>query len=160
MFALDVSRVIRPHENILYASSEERSYEILTEKVDEIQKIVLPEFREYVFGAILYAHIPAHMMQERSPILTLNEEPITWLMQYTASDLWFLENIRSPHHETVKTIFDKFSQADNTTTRKFGGTGLGLAICKKIIENHRGYILATSEIGKGSAFIIYLPAIS
>jgi hypothetical protein len=40
---------------------------------------------------------------------------------------------------------------------EFEGTGLGLAICKKIVDNHQGYILAKSELNKGAIFTVYLP---
>jgi len=41
----------------------------------------------------------------------------------------------------------------------YPGTGIGLALCKKIVENHRGYIFASGQSGKGASFTIYLPAL-
>ncbi len=59
--------------------------------------------------------------------------------------------------EQQKQIFDPFTQADGSTTRKFGGTGLGLAICKRLTELMGGSIRVTSEPDKGSCFSVELP---
>jgi PAS domain S-box-containing protein len=57
-------------------------------------------------------------------------------------------------------VFQRFSQADSSDTRKIGGTGLGLSICRAIVEKHEGAIDFTSEEGEGSTFFFDLPALS
>ncbi|MBL4617796.1 MAG: response regulator [Robiginitomaculum sp.] len=59
--------------------------------------------------------------------------------------------------EAQSIIFERFSQADNSITRKFGGTGLGLAIVKQLAEAMLGTVTVQSEIGKGSAFTFSIP---
>jgi two-component system sensor histidine kinase/response regulator len=56
-----------------------------------------------------------------------------------------------------KTVFDRFRQADSSTTRKYGGTGLGLAICKRLVEMHGGEIGIISEAGQGAEFYFTIP---
>ena len=58
--------------------------------------------------------------------------------------------------ESIKTLFDAFTQADTSTTRRFGGTGLGLTISNKILNLMGATLQVKSELGKGSTFYFEL----
>jgi signal transduction histidine kinase/CheY-like chemotaxis protein len=64
------------------------------------------------------------------------------------------------HEKNYKKIFNRYSQADETTTRKFGGSGIGLSLCKQLVELMNGDINIESKIGVYTKFEFYVPLIS
>jgi signal transduction histidine kinase len=70
--------------------------------------------------------------------------------------LQFIDNGIGFDQQYSDKVFQLFQRLHPTTPN--GGTGIGLTICKKIVENHNGYIRATSRLHKGTTFDIYFPA--
>ncbi|BBP42300.1 ATP-binding protein [Thiosulfativibrio zosterae] len=79
--------------------------------------------------------------------ITLKQLPETDFYQVSVQDTGIG---MSP--EVIQKLFNSFTQADASTTRKYGGTGLGLVICQKLTELMEGKIWVESEEGKGSIF--------
>lgn|GEM_PF-775736 len=59
--------------------------------------------------------------------------------------------------EAVALLFERFTQADNSVTRKFGGTGLGMAIAQSLVHLMNGEMTVASELGRGTQFTVFLP---
>jgi signal transduction histidine kinase len=81
--------------------------------------------------------------------------------QYGASGDWILFRVTDTGigmtTEQLERIFDAFTQADDSTTRRYGGTGLGLTITKKYCQMMGGDVDVSSEVGRGSVFTLRLP---
>ncbi|WP_075213981.1 response regulator [Mongoliimonas terrestris] len=73
--------------------------------------------------------------------------------------IWIADTGMGMTEEQLGRLFQAFSQADSSTTRRFGGTGLGLAISRSFARTLGGDLTATSSPGVGSTFLLTLPAV-
>ena len=129
---------------------DEKGLELLCEIAPSVPEVVRGDsnrLRQVVVNlvgnAIKFTHqgevaLNVHVEFEHADDLTLH---------FTVSD----SGIGIPH-EKQKLIFQPFSQADTSTTRKYGGTGLGLTISKRLVELMDGNIWVESEVGRGTKF--------
>jgi signal transduction histidine kinase len=71
------------------------------------------------------------------------------------SKILFSDNGIGFSQDNAEKVFELFQRLHGR--QEFSGTGIGLTICRKIVQNHDGFITATSEVNKGTTFTIYLP---
>lgn len=91
-----------------------------------------------------------------SKVNSENEEILSKKQKKQYHKIIFQDNGIGFEKEYADKIFILFNRLHNKD--EYSGTGIGLAICKKIVENHKGFITADSNPGEGSLFTIYLPA--
>ncbi|MBF0342268.1 MAG: response regulator, partial [Magnetococcales bacterium] len=84
---------------------------------------------------------------------------VDWGQEKEKNGLWMrIEDTGSGiDPDKIEELFEPFTQADSTMTRRFGGTGLGLSITRKLTERMGGTIQVSSRLGQGSTFTVFLP---
>jgi signal transduction histidine kinase len=102
-----------------------------------------------------------NLLSNANKFTDTGEINLTITKTINSDDGWILFSVKDTGigmtPEQLDKIFEAFTQADNSTTRKYGGTGLGLTITKKFCNVLGGSIEANSIVGQGSEFIIRLP---
>lgn len=105
-----------------------------------------------VANAIKFTH---HGSIELSLEVVCNDESSVCVLNGTVRDTGI--GIASSR---IGVIFEAFSQASSSTTRRYGGSGLGLTITRALVEAHGGEITVESELNKGSCFTFTIPAVA
>jgi signal transduction histidine kinase len=90
----------------------------------------------------------------------LTEGEVNNIIELDANKSYYLIDFQDNgigfEQQFARQIFTIFQRLNDK--HSYAGTGIGLALCKKIVENHNGHLSATSQLGEGAVFHIYLPA--
>jgi light-regulated signal transduction histidine kinase (bacteriophytochrome) len=126
-------------------------------KVDEIQMRQL--FQNLISNAIKFrGKEKTSIIEISSSKIESNEVPYEEVTELIADKYWKInvkDNGIGFDQQYANKIFAVFQRLHGRST--YEGTGIGLSICKKICENHKGFIAVSSKEGEGSIFSIYLP---
>ncbi|MCY8374091.1 ATP-binding protein [Bacillus inaquosorum] len=145
----DLDSLIREMEPQLSLLAKERKLQLLLEDHaeavfdgDKMKQVIL----NLVYNAVQYT-------DEKTGAITIslqkNDDGVMLMIADNGTGI-------APEH--LPHLFNRFYRADPSRSRKYGGSGLGLAITKSIIDSHNGMIDVKSEIGRGTVFLIRLPA--
>ncbi|MUH35574.1 PAS domain S-box protein [Zobellia amurskyensis] len=158
---IDLNEVLAKVQEDLSTNIENSNASITSEELPSIKGVsyqLEQLFNNLISNAIKYR------VADATPSITIQSEKVHskqipddfFKSANTYYKITIIDNgigFSTEHAEKIFEVFQRLHQKS-----EYSGTGIGLAICKKIVENHRGFIYATSELGKGSAFVFYLPA--
>ena len=154
--------------NVLLENAKQELAQIMEDKKAVIESNELPTLNVIPFQIQqLFINLIGNSLKyskaETAPIIKINVSIITHneedLLPNTNSKYYKItieDNGIGFEQEYAKKIFILFNRLHNKN--EYEGTGIGLAICKKIVENHKGFIVAKGIPDQGATFIIYLPA--
>jgi two-component system, sensor histidine kinase and response regulator len=148
--AFNLEDVLRKLADIVTLRAEEKGLEIIFQSSPDVPIMLIGDALKLNQILINLANNAVKFTEQGEIVLKteLAEQQDDWVrLRFSVSDTGIgIEPYILP------TLFESFTQADGSTTRRFGGSGLGLAICKRLTAMMDGEINAVSEIGKGSTF--------
>lgn len=143
-----IQTLIRPH----MPGASEKGIELLVDIAPDVPDVLLVDgarlrqvLTNLLGNALKFTH-----QGEVILIVESGDDPNHWRFRVRDSGIGIPA-------DKQKAIFEAFSQADNSTTRRYGGTGLGLTISSRLVAAMGGELTVTSEPGKGSEFSFVLP---
>jgi CheY-like chemotaxis protein len=154
-FAFDLRMVIEEVAEMLAPRAEDKSLELVVQYAPDVPCRFIGDgsrIRQVITNLMGNAIKFTHQGEIVVRVECAEEDPEATGIRIAVSDT----GIGIPQ-EKQAFLFQKFSQADNSTTRRYGGTGLGLAISKQLVELMGGSIGIDSQVGRGSTFWLTLP---
>lgn len=147
----DLRRAIENQVNLVADAAETKRVVLETRIAPDMPDRLLGD--EMRFGQVALNLLSNAVKFSEGGRVTISVAP----EQISADRLTFTLTVRDTGigmtQDQQRTLFNSFTQADSSTTRRFGGTGLGLFICRQIVEQMGGDIRVESAPGEGSAFI-------
>src|SRR4029077_9600029 len=152
----DISKVVHATARLLAVRAREKHLELLAEVAPEVPRIVrgdptrLRQVLMNLIGNAIKFTEQGEVVVSVSAATTNGSVGLRFAVRDTGIGI-------APEH--IGSVFKEFTQADSTTTRRYGGTGLGLAISQRLVRLMGGAITVHSEVGRGSecSFTISLP---
>lgn len=156
----DLNLLLEETKNILKDSIEENQVSIVAQKLPELNVIPF-QFQQLLENII--SNAIKYSKQDTPPEIKITSRVISGKQLashggITGTNYHLLsisDNGIGFEQQYAQRIFELFQRLHNKN--EYSGTGIGLAICKKIIQNHNGFIIANGETGKGATFNIYTP---
>ncbi len=146
----DLIKTVESVVNLMAARAQEKGIALIIDGIDAVPRFVLGDvgrLRQVLLNLISNALKFTEHGSVTLRLMPISETGSQLKLRFMVTDTGI--GIAS---EAQGRLFQSFSQADNSITRRFGGTGLGLSICKKIVEMQGGQIGVDSIEGQGSAF--------
>ena len=154
-FGFDLRQVIEEVAEMLQPKAEENGIELIVQYSPSLPRLFLGDagrirqvVTNLVANGVKFTHKGRVLVSVQCDTAKLNHAGL----RITVADT----GIGIPP-EKIGMLFEKFTQADTSTTRRYGGTGLGLSISKQLVELMGGSIHVESRVGQGSQFICRLP---
>ena len=164
---IDLNVVLKEVLNDIEVLIREKEAEIIVDKLPEnlsLDKIQMRQlFQNLISNALKFSNkdvipkVKIRAKKVKRETLSVSEQ--TSFIDTSIDEYWKIDVIDNGigfDEKYVDRIFSVFQRLHGRSTYK--GTGIGLSICKKICENHKGMITATSKEGEGATFSIFLPA--
>jgi PAS domain S-box-containing protein len=157
MIDFDIRETMEMTMKTLAFRADEKGLELLCEIAPEVPEAVQGDStrtRQVVINLVGNAIKCTDAGEVTLKLCVTQGEGGDYLLHFTVSDT----GIGIPL-DKQKSVFDPFSQADTSTTRKFGGTGLGLSISVRLVQMMGGHMWVESEAGQGTEFHFTLPLV-
>jgi two-component system, sensor histidine kinase and response regulator len=148
--AFDIRDSLAGSLKTISVRADEKGLELLCEVASNVPDVVMGDpsrLRQIVLNLVGNAIKFTHEGEVTLRVQCLEASEQECTLQFTVADTGI-----GIAPEKQRTIFEAFSQADTSTTRKYGGTGLGLTISTRLVELMAGKMWLESEVGKGTQF--------